>query len=68
MLNFAPRTKNENEMKMKRLQAALLALTLTITGASAGVLPYKNPKLSPEERTKDLLQRMTLDEKIAQLQ
>ena len=29
--------------------------------------PYKNPSLSPEERTADLLQRMTLEEKIAQI-
>lgn len=30
-------------------------------------LPYKNPKLSPQERAEDLLKRMTIDEKIAQL-
>lgn len=30
--------------------------------------PYKNRNLSPEERTKDLLSRMTLDEKIMQMQ
>lgn len=29
---------------------------------------YKNKNLSPEERTKDLLSRMTLDEKIMQMQ
>ena len=28
---------------------------------------YKNPELSPEERAEDLLSRMTLREKIAQL-
>ena len=28
---------------------------------------YKNPHLSPEERARDLLSRMTLDEKIAQV-
>lgn len=31
------------------------------------MLPYKNPELSPEERAKDLLSRMTLREKIAQM-
>jgi beta-glucosidase len=36
--------------------------------AVAEKLPYKNPKLSPEERTRDLISRMTLDEKIAQMQ
>jgi len=30
-------------------------------------LPYKNPNLSVEERVNDLLKRMTLDEKIAQM-
>lgn len=28
---------------------------------------YKDPTLSPEERTTDLLRRMTLEEKIAQI-
>lgn len=31
------------------------------------MIPYKNPALSPEERTKDLMSRMTLREKIAQM-
>ncbi len=31
------------------------------------LLPYQNPKLSPEKRTKDLLSRMTLEEKAAQM-
>ena len=34
---------------------------------SQEILPYKNPKLSPEERAKDLLQRMTPEEKFWQL-
>lgn len=34
----------------------------------AQMLPYKNPKLSPQERADDLLPRMTTEEKIAQLQ
>ena len=29
--------------------------------------PYRNPELSPEERTKDILSRMTVEEKIGQL-
>ena len=45
----------------------LLFLLISVVG-NAQLLPYKNPKLSPEERTKDLIQRMTIDEKIAQLQ
>ena len=31
------------------------------------ILPYKNPKLSVEERLKDLISRMTLEEKVGQL-
>ena len=31
------------------------------------VLPYRNPALSPEKRVKDLLSRMTLEEKAAQM-
>ena len=31
------------------------------------VLPYRNPGLSPEKRVKDLLSRMTLEEKAAQM-
>src|SRR5436305_2596325 len=38
-------------------------------GASrrAGVAPYRNPALSAEKRVKDLLSRMTLQEKVAQM-
>lgn len=36
--------------------------------SSQSELPYKNPRLSLEERVKDLLTRMTLEEKIGQLQ
>jgi beta-xylosidase len=31
------------------------------------IIPYKNPALSPEKRVKDLLARMTLEEKAAQM-
>lgn len=31
------------------------------------LVDYKNPKLSPEKRTADLIKRMTLEEKIAQM-
>ena len=34
---------------------------------SIGLLPYRNPKLSPEKRVRDLLSRMTLEEKAAQM-
>nr|MBP8989784.1 hypothetical protein [Clostridia bacterium] len=31
------------------------------------MLPYQNPDLSEDERTADLLSRMTLEEKLAQM-
>src|ERR1051326_7930875 len=34
---------------------------------SISILPYRNPLLSAERRTKDLLSRMTLEEKAAQM-
>ncbi len=55
-------------MYMKYLQTLVLSFLLMPVMASAKQLPYKNPKLSPEERAKDLMGRMTLDEKIAQLE
>jgi beta-glucosidase len=37
------------------------------TQSKSKLLPYLNPKLSAEKRTKDLLSRMTLEEKAAQM-
>lgn len=50
---------------MKKFLTILLAMIPY--WALAQNLPYKNPQLSPEQRAADLLNRMTLDEKIAQL-
>ena len=36
-------------------------------GSKSGVPPYRNPALSAEKRVKDLLSRMTLEEKAAQM-
>ncbi len=50
--------------------AALLTASIFIghrATTAQEVLPYKNPKLSIDDRVKDLLARMTLDEKIAQM-
>ncbi len=55
-------------MYMKYFQVLLLSFFLMPTMKSAAQLPYKNAKLSPEERATDLMGRMTLDEKIAQLE
>ncbi len=46
----------------------LLLLTLAVAQShAADVLPYQNPVLVIEERLQDLLPRMTLEEKCAQL-
>ncbi|HET9571745.1 MAG TPA: glycoside hydrolase family 3 C-terminal domain-containing protein [Bacteroidales bacterium] len=51
---------------MKKNVVFFLFLTLT-TFASAQPFPFQNPRLSPVERAKDLLQRLTLEEKISQM-
>jgi len=51
---------------MKR--TALLALICLAALSCSKEPAYKNPNLSPEKRAADLLKRMTLDEKIAQLE
>ena len=52
---------------MKRFFLALSALLLGLT-VSAQMLPYQNPALSNEERARDLVSRMTLEEKVSQMQ
>jgi beta-glucosidase len=55
---------------MKRLlfsAITLFVITLSISAQQADP-PYKNASLSVEERVKDLITRMTLEEKVAQLQ
>lgn len=56
---------------MKKILIIVGALCLMVGVAVAAekqdVLPYKNPKLSVEERLKDLISRMTLEEKVGQL-
>lgn len=52
-------------MNIKRiLQAICCCFVWTV---SAQTEPYKNPDLSPDERARDLLSRMTLDEKLSQM-
>lgn len=51
----------------KKMSLALtLSFMLGVTGAK-NIVPYKNSALSIEERTQDLLSRMTLQEKVDQL-
>jgi beta-glucosidase len=51
----------------RSLIAALFCATISWSSAAQGVPPYRDPKLPVEQRVADLLSRMTLDEKIAQL-
>ena len=53
-------------MKTRHLAAALLLCASAAFTSRAQEVPYLNPALSPEERTADLLSRMTLEEKIGQ--
>ena len=46
----------------------LATLALTLTGQPAGTPAYLNPDLVPEKRAADLVARMTLEEKILQMQ
>lgn len=46
---------------------AWFSLSSSFASSKKEVIPYRNPKLSVEERTKDLLSRMTLEEKVGQL-
>ncbi len=52
---------------MKKEVALFFLLLLLWFMADSQVLPYKNPKLSVDERVEDLLQRMTLKEKFWQV-
>ena len=54
----------------KRLNKLVLSLLLLLSQQGLGVaqqLPYKNSALPVQDRVEDLLQRMTLEEKIAQI-
>lgn len=45
----------------------LLLLSVSVAAAQSETLPYQDPTLSVEERVADLLERMTLEEKIGQM-
>src|SRR5262249_19181640 len=57
-----------NTMKQKQKYLLLIASVCCLGLAHAQTPAYKNKKLSPEARAKDLLGRMTLDEKAMQTQ
>lgn len=58
-----------------KILSSVLCLSVVAGGASyfftsakaQNIPPYKNPKLSIDDRVKDLLARMTLEEKVAQM-
>ena len=47
------------------MSANLLHVTISVNAQQA--LPYKDPKLSIDARVKDLLSRMTIEEKAGQM-
>src|SRR4051794_15100694 len=61
---------NSASRPLRRLALALTASALLHsvgTAQSSGNLPYQNPSLPMEQRAKDLVRRMTLEEKAAQM-
>ncbi len=52
---------------MGKKKLILMMMIASIGNVWSQSLPYKNPDLPVEERVEDLLSRMTLDEKIAQM-
>src|SRR5215472_18744971 len=50
------------------LASISLFLLSALAGRAQEVPPYRNPKLPVEERVADLLSRMTLEEKVAQME
>ena len=58
-------------MQLQRLAALLLSLwhlhTCWPSAQSAKPLPYLDPSLPTQQRVDDLVSRMTLEEKVAQL-
>lgn len=50
-----------------RYVATGLLFWVALAAPAKDVLPYKNPKLTVNERVNDLLRRMTLEEKVGQL-
>ena len=61
---------NSVSLPLRRVAHIFLSTALLHTVGSAqstGTLPYQNPSLPFEQRAKDLVSRMTLDEKAAQM-
>jgi beta-glucosidase len=56
-------------VKVLRFAIAVLALTSSVAFAGQPTdVPYLDPSLSPQRRARDLVSRMTLEEKVLQMQ
>ena len=51
-------------LHMKRLFLAAAGFLFPLLLAAQAVLPYQNPSLSPEKRAKDLVGRLSLEQKV----
>jgi beta-glucosidase len=60
-------TSGDGQVRTLLLAIILVAPVTTAFGQPAGA-PYLNPALSPEKRAADLVSRMTLEEKVLQMQ
>ena len=67
--NFSMNTTGDFKLKAKRFVIALFWLISPVAfGQQPGNAPYLDPNLSPERRAADLVSRMTLEEKVLQMQ
>jgi beta-glucosidase len=55
-------------LKLHRFAIAFLSLTALASAQQPGVAPYLDPNLPPGRRAADLVSRMTLEEKVLQMQ
>jgi len=55
-------------LKVQIFAVAFLSLTALASAQQPGNAPYLDPKLPPERRAADLVSRMTLEEKVLQMQ
>ena len=59
--------KSNSSLRLSALAAYLAALTCALVAPGADLSLYKDPKAAIEKRVDDLVSRMTLEEKVAQL-
>lgn len=50
------------------LRTATLTIIIGLTATTYSQLPYQDPNLTPEQRATDLLQRLTIEEKVSLMQ